>query len=107
MHRLILTPLIIFFAACSGQKTDKVALADLMLNQKECYFGQSRGEIINGKYIVNGAFVFLTLEKIDGNRVLMRVSGDTTSVILVLASDSSNVYGGMLNSEPLISCKIN
>lgn len=83
--------------------------ATLILNQKDCRFGKSTGEIVDGKYIVAGSRVLVVLKKLDGNRVTFenQTLEPKTTVVLNIKLKDGWVEGGVGDGQPFIGCKLN
>lgn len=59
--------------------------ATLILNQKDCTFmGQTKGEVVNGKFILSGAgVILLSLEQIDANRVTAKMQNSSAAMFVL------------------------
>ncbi len=74
--------------------------ATLILNQKDCSFmGQTKGEVLNGKFILSGAGVILmTLEQLDANRVTAKMQNNDAALFVLEVQKGKGTISAIRNA---------
>ncbi len=78
----------------------------VILNQKDCYLGSTKGEIADGNYIVNNLVIVARLKKLDEARVSYESSITERPLLLRVEISNKQISAYMPNNQPLIICNL-
>lgn len=79
----------------------------LIMNQKNCTFGGSTGgEVVNGRFIVN-SIIIMSMEKLDGNRIVATMR-DGNSLVLDVNKSTGSVTAALVvpNAPIFLECSL-